>query len=64
MIKLIVASHNFANMSKMLSVCAENMFKELHSHESLEARKLYLFHCSHAASSFGSLVRKVTDTQL
>jgi len=50
-VKLTLASHNFANVPKM-SVCAENIFKEIHSHESLEARKLYLFHCSHVASSF------------
>lgn len=58
MIKLVAASHNFANMPKM-SVCVENIFKEIHCHDSLEARKLYLFHCSHVASSFGSLVLKI-----
>lgn len=63
MIKLTLASHNFANVPKM-SVCAENIFKEIHSRESPEAGKLYLFHCSHVASSFGSLVQKGTDRQL
>ena len=44
MIELVVASHNFENVPKMFSVCVENIFKEIHSHDSLEARKLYLFH--------------------
>lgn len=52
-LSLVVASHNFANVPKMLSVCVENIFKEIHSHDSQEVRKLYLFYCSHVARSFG-----------
>jgi len=63
MTKLVAASHNFANMPKM-SVCVENIFKEIHCHDSLEARKLYLFHCSHVASSSGSLVLKILITRI
>jgi hypothetical protein len=40
--KLVVASHNFENVPKMFSVCVENILKEIHSHYSLEARKLFI----------------------
>jgi hypothetical protein len=41
MIKLVVASHNFANVPKMLSAHFKNTSKEIHYRDRLEARKLF-----------------------
>lgn len=63
MIKLVVASHNFANVPKMSSHF-ENTYKEINSHDRLEARKLFFIPLQPCGQQFWIFGAEGTDAQI